>query len=237
MYGVFWTHAAAEPGEHGGQRLGQQHVPRAVLVAGRQRALGVVDPADDRHQRERQRDRQIRQRVAQRVQPRQRRPRDREPDHSDGHRRRCGRRRARRAPRRSPRRPARPRRRRARRTASARRPSSASSSTTRATRPTSGSRRILSIGRKAMSKIATPAIEPSSAARGTTRRAQSPANDSATFVEADGDRHGHADLPRAAPGRRWPASPGPAPRRPSRRASGYRCRTASRSRRCARCGA
>ena len=30
-------------------------------------------------------------------------------------------------------------------------------------------------GRKAMSRIATPAIEPSSAARGTTRRAQSPA--------------------------------------------------------------
>ena len=37
---------------------------------------------------------------------------------------------------------------------------------------------ILSIGRKAMSRMATPAIEPSSAARGTTRRTQSPANDS-----------------------------------------------------------
>src|SRR2546427_182572 len=53
-------------------------------------------------------------------------------------------------------------------------PKSPSSSTTSATRPTSGSRRIFSIGRNAIRRTATPAMEPSSAARGTTRRAQSP---------------------------------------------------------------
>src|SRR2546425_1588549 len=41
---------------------------------------------------------------------------------------------------------------------------------------TSASRRILSIGRNAIRRIATPAMEPSRAARGTTRRAQSPPN-------------------------------------------------------------
>src|SRR5438552_632022 len=54
------------------------------------------------------------------------------------------------------------------------RPKSPSSSTRSATRPTSGSRRILSVGRNAIRRIATPAMEPSRAARGTTRRAQSP---------------------------------------------------------------
>ena len=43
------------------------------------------------------------------------------------------------------------------------------------TTPTSGSPKMRSAGRKAMSRMATPAIEPSRAARGTTRRAQSPA--------------------------------------------------------------
>src|SRR5437667_308460 len=56
------------------------------------------------------------------------------------------------------------------------RPKSPSSSTRSATRPTSGSRRILSVGRNAIRRIATPAMEPSRAARGTTRRAQSPPN-------------------------------------------------------------
>ena len=44
------------------------------------------------------------------------------------------------------------------------------------TTPTSGSPKMRRAGRKAMSRMATPAIEPSRAARGTTRRAQSPAN-------------------------------------------------------------
>ncbi len=61
-------------------------------------------------------------------------------------------------------------------------PRRTSSSTTRATRPTRGSRRTFSIGRNAISNMATPAIEPRSAARGTTRRTQSPANDSATLA-------------------------------------------------------
>ena len=61
-------------------------------------------------------------------------------------------------------------------------PSRASKSTSSATSPTSGSRRIFSIGRKAIRRIATPAIEPSSAARGTARRAQSPAKASAHFA-------------------------------------------------------
>jgi hypothetical protein len=40
----------------------------------------------------------------------------------------------------------------------------------------------LSIGRKAIRRIATPAIDPSSAARGTTRAAQSPANASPHLI-------------------------------------------------------
>ena len=54
-------------------------------------------------------------------------------------------------------------------------PISAARSTISETTPTRGSPKMRSEGRKAMSRIATPAIEPSSAARGTTRRAQSPA--------------------------------------------------------------
>src|SRR5439155_1130044 len=61
-------------------------------------------------------------------------------------------------------------------------PKSPSSSTTSATRPTSGWRRILSVGRNAIRRPATPPIEPSSAARGTTRRAQSPAKARPIFV-------------------------------------------------------
>src|SRR5262245_41873237 len=56
------------------------------------------------------------------------------------------------------------------------RPKSASSRTSRATRPTGGSRMILSVAKKAINRMEIPAIEPSSAARGTTRRAQSPPN-------------------------------------------------------------
>jgi hypothetical protein len=58
-------------------------------------------------------------------------------------------------------------------------PTSASNRIVSATRPTKGSRMILSIGKNAISKMATPAIEPRSAARGTTRRAQSPPKASA----------------------------------------------------------
>src|SRR3990170_117820 len=61
-------------------------------------------------------------------------------------------------------------------------PRSASSSTPSATTPTSGSRRILSVSRNAINRMATPPIEPSSAARGTTRRAQSPPSASSTFT-------------------------------------------------------
>src|SRR3989441_1106866 len=51
---------------------------------------------------------------------------------------------------------------------------SASSSTRGGTSPTGGWGRIFSTGRNAIRRTATPAMEPSSAARGTTRRAQSP---------------------------------------------------------------
>src|SRR5439155_555061 len=61
-------------------------------------------------------------------------------------------------------------------------PKSPSSSTTSATRPTSGSRRILSVGGNGLRRTRTPPIEPSSAARGTTRRAQSPAKARPIFV-------------------------------------------------------
>ena len=48
--------------------------------------------------------------------------------------------------------------------------------------PTSGSASTLRKGRNAISKIATPAIEPSSAPRGTTRLIQSPANASTILI-------------------------------------------------------
>ena len=58
----------------------------------------------------------------------------------------------------------------------------ASSRRISATSPTMGSRMILSIGRKAISRIDTPAIDPRRAARGTTRRAQSPPNARASLT-------------------------------------------------------
>ena len=64
MYGVFWIDAAGSAGEDRGERLGQQDVARAVVVAGGDGALGVVDAADDGRQRERQRDRQARPSVS-----------------------------------------------------------------------------------------------------------------------------------------------------------------------------
>ncbi len=70
--------AAAASGEDGGEGFHQQDVAGAVLVAGGDGALGVVDAAHDREQREGQRDREIRQRVVEGAHPRQRRPRDRQ---------------------------------------------------------------------------------------------------------------------------------------------------------------
>src|SRR5262245_8856673 len=61
-------------------------------------------------------------------------------------------------------------------------PRSASSSTPSATSPASGSCSSLSDGRKEINRMATPAIEPRSAARGTTRRVQSPANANAVLA-------------------------------------------------------
>ncbi len=50
------------------------------------------------------------------------------------------------------------------------------------TSPTRGSPKTLSAGRKAISRTATPAIEPRSAARGTALRTQSPANASTSLT-------------------------------------------------------
>ena len=50
------------------------------------------------------------------------------------------------------------------------------------TTPTSGSEKIRSAGRNAIRRTATPAIEPSSAARGTTRRTQSAAKASPSLM-------------------------------------------------------
>ena len=177
----------------------------------RDRRLGVVDAADHRGEGERQRERQVRQDWSSAVEPRQRRPRD-DAMASAGRRRPSPR--ARRPPSQ-----ARPRRPRAPAStaanapgtprAAARRRRGSARTITRATRPTRGSPKTLSAGRNAMSRMATPAIEPSSAARGTTRRTQSPANASASLKHAHGDRHAHADLPgeHRIAGER--ASPGP----------------------------
>ena len=61
-------------------------------------------------------------------------------------------------------------------------PTSVARTRTRETRPTSGSPKTFSDGKNAMSRIATPAIDPSSAARGTTRRTQSPAKARTSFA-------------------------------------------------------
>ena len=50
---------ATAPGQHRRGGLGQQDVAGAVLVTRGGGALGVVDPADDRDERERKRDREI----------------------------------------------------------------------------------------------------------------------------------------------------------------------------------
>ena len=70
--------AAARARDDGGQRLGQEHVARGILVAGHARGLRVVDPADDGREGERQREREVRQHLVERGEPRQRGPRHRE---------------------------------------------------------------------------------------------------------------------------------------------------------------
>jgi hypothetical protein len=61
------------------------------------------------------------------------------------------------------------------------RPISVTSTRVSDTRPTRGSPNTLRAGRNAMRSVATPAMEPSRAARGTTRRAQSPVKASASL--------------------------------------------------------
>jgi hypothetical protein len=51
-------HAPARPGRHRGQPFGQENGARVVLIAGRRRAFGAVDAADDRGQGKRQHHRQ-----------------------------------------------------------------------------------------------------------------------------------------------------------------------------------
>ena len=222
------AHAAAEPGEHGGQRLGQQHVARAVLVAGR-RALSVLSippmivtsangSAIDRYGSV----------VAQRVQPRQRRPRDREPTSADGHRRRW----------RRPPSAARPQKIAVPASTAAKAPGTPSGIRT----PPQQRQQQHDEGDQTHQRVAQDLQHRQEGdqqdghagdraeERGARHHAPGPvARERERHLrQADGDRHGHADLPRAAPGRRWRASPGRARRRPSRRASACRCRTASR---------
>ena len=224
MYGVFWITPPQQPASDGGdaprsagcRACGTRRPPRW-------RALGVVDAADDGGQRERHRERQIRQRgVARRratrasatgwpapsaapAAPRQRpRPpteRQRAPED-----RRAGQHRGERAG------------------DAQRHPHAAEEDQQQHDEGDQADERIArgpsaSAGTRSAS-IATPAIEPSSAARGTTRRTQSPAKDSTDLDEPDGDRHAPCRPSRPAPGRRWPASRGRARRRPWRRASG-----------------
>ena len=109
--------------------------------------------------------------------------------------RRPRRRRAARGPRRSRRPQVQPRRRPAIPMASARRrPGPPARSPAKRIRP-AGRAKTLSAGRNAIRSTATPAIEPSRAARGTTRRAQSPPKASTSLTSAHRHRDAHADLP------------------------------------------
>ena len=196
MYGVFCTTPPQQPASTVASGLGQEDVAGAVLVARGRGALGVVDAADDRDERERQRDRQIRQRRRQRVEPAERRPRQRQPQRARASRARS----RRQAEPRAPQKMSVPGEHRAKAPGSPSgirtRPKSARSSTTSATSPTSGSRRILSAGRNAISRIETPAD------RAQQRRARAPPGGpvprerEAELGEADRDRRRHADLPR-----------------------------------------